>query len=303
MQYCGCIYDSNKHYITNITAERYDDIDTFVINNPNAAYMRLNLMQLDKNTSMVIKGSTSDFPAEFVPYYNKTTAREDISLNELQKSEVANIGNKWQGKIWHGFGTSITNTSSEGKYPTYLSSISGLSFVNHGYSGGCIGTSGEVAKSQILTQIDNADLSNADLVTIEGFVNDWAQQVPIGNITDKTSSTFCGAIYLGITKVLAKTNALLIFLTDHTGQIYDNKDISRTAERVGKTQYDYRKAVIDMCNYMNIPVIDVGGKCMISEDTATMYLIDQIHHTQLGGKQYAQTIWNELKNISPRETV
>ena len=27
------------------------------------------------------------------------------------------------------------------------------------------------------------------------------------------------------------------------------------------------------------------------------YLADQIHHSELGGKQYAETIWDELKNI------
>ena len=39
---------------------------------------------------------------------------------------------------------------------------------------------------------------------------------------------------------------------------------------------------------------------MINEFTASLYLVDQIHQTEIGAQQYAKTIWDELKNISPR---
>lgn len=291
----GSAYDKDKKWISNINGVRHESVDDFTT--PfNIEYVRLNVSS-SNGTTMVTEGDYTQFPTEYIGYENYTTAREDILLNENQLAQAH--ASNWKGKVWHGFGTSITNTSNEGKYANYLAEISGMTFVNHGYSGGCIGSGSGVANSQIINMIDSANLSNADLVTVEGFVNDWSQSVPIGDNTDKTTETLKGAIYVAITKLLSKTNATIIFLTDHTGRLFNSTDIRRTVLRNGKTQDDYRKATIEMCNYLNIPVIDVGRKCMISEDTPN-YLVDQIHHTEKGGEQFARTVWSELKNIIPR---
>lgn len=218
---------------------------------------------------------------------------ENFNEIEQQISDLG-IGAQWQGKIWHCFGTSISNANNEGKYPPYLAALSGLQYVNFGYSGGKL-------TQQILSQIKNdASIANADLITVEGFVNDWSQQSPLGEITDKTADTFYGAMYEAITYILSNSNATLVFITDSTGRDYNSIDIRREAVRNGKTQNDFIQATIDMCHYMNIPVIDAGRKSCISQDTAGLYLVDQIHHTEKGGEQYANTIWAELKNIKPR---
>ena len=157
--------------------------------------------------------------------------------------------------------------------------------------------------NQILSQIKgDASIANADLITIEGFVNDWFYQSTLGDITDTTPSTFYGAMYDAITYILSNSNATLVFITDTTGRNYNNVDLRRPAIRNGKTQNDFIEATIKMCNYMGIPVIDAGRKSTISEDTAALYLADQIHQTEKGGEQYARTIWSELKNIMPRIT-
>jgi hypothetical protein len=54
--------------------------------------------------------------------------------------------------------------------------------------------------------------------------------------------------------------------------------------------------------YMGVPVIDCGATSHIN-NFQPEFIIDQIHHTELGGKQYANVVWNELKNISPLATV
>ena len=91
-----------------------------------------------------------------------------------------------------------------------------------------------------------------------------------------------------------------MFITDSTGTLYNSTDLRRTVQRNGKTQNDYIQATIEMCNYMNIPVIDAGRKSMISQDTASVYIVDQIHHNAAGGEQFAKAIWGELKKMMPR---
>ena len=240
----------------------------------------------------------------FCRWSNNKSDDDTLSLDVIEdvvsdiddiNEQLAILGeSQWNNKEWHCFGTSISNASAEGKYPSYLSALSGLNYHNFAYSGGKITT-------QILNQIQNdTDIADADLITVEGFVNDWSQQTTLGLITDTTADTFYGALYVAITYILSHSDATLVFITDTTGANYGGIDIRREAMRNGLTQNDFIKATIEMCEYMGVPIIDAGRKSCISQDTADLYLADQIHQTEKGGQQYAQTIWSELKNIKPR---
>ena len=61
-------------------------------------------------------------------------------------------------------------------------------------------------------------------------------------------------------------------------------------------QYQYDDAIVEIARFLNVHCIDCGRKSQINQWHPS-YLIDHIHHTELGGKQYAETIWEELKNI------
>lgn len=223
-------------------------------------------------------------------------------IEELSKEQGEEVS-PYSGKIWHCFGTSISDTDLVGKYPIYLEQMSGMIRTNFGRSGGCIGPS-QSGGNYILNAIKNdANISQAEVVTIEGFVNDWSQAVPIGSLTDTDGSvSFMGALYEALTYIQAHSNAQIFVFTDNTGTTYNETDIRRTVVRpaTGKIQNDYIEATIEMCRYLGVPVIDAGRESMISQDTASLYLMDQIHHTQLGGYQYAKTIWDKMKNFHPR---
>ena len=60
----------------------------------------------------------------------------------------------------------------------------------------------------------------------------------------------------------------------------------------------YAEMAMDVAAYVGIPSIDAGSTSMINQYHPD-YLADQIHHSELGGKQYALTIWMELKDIPP----
>ena len=243
-----------------------------------------------------------------------------FTYKQVQEDENAN---PWNGKVWHAFGTSITDTTHingetgepTGQYVPYLAEMSGLGVVNHGIAGGTLGKGGTHGGSaNILSAILSADLSGADLITIEGFVNDYACAVDIGavgddggtdSVMDTSAITLSGALYRAIKHCLENSNATVILITDSTGREFTLKDGSTVNYTVSeknslnKVQNEYNQAIVDVARYMGVRVIDAGGKSQIGQ-FCPEYLADHIHHSALGGKQYATVIWDELKTISPR---
>lgn len=258
-------------------------------------------------------------------YYNN---KLDGSFTFYQ--EISNEGSmsQWTGKRWFAFGTSITDTSyinaetgtPTGKYVPYLVEMSGLVVNNHGIAGGTIGKGGNYGGSaNILKEIIDTDLSTADLITIEGFVNDFACATEIGELGDTGGTdtvddtekiTICGALYRAVKHCLETApNATVLLLTESTGREYTmtagnsagttvNYVVSKK-NYLDKYQKDYNDAIIEMGRFMGVRVIDAGSKSQINCFNPE-YIVDQIHHTELGGKQYATVIWDELKNISPK---
>lgn len=285
-----CIYDKDKTFISNIKYGSSSSEWVFVKGNStlpaNAKYVRLGLC---KNANF-----TEIWQQMFS--YTKTVALNDF------------LDKQWNGKKWCAFGTSITDMHRTigqdnlptGKYVQFLANNSGLILDNKGISGGTISNGGvQTTTGDILTSILATDVSGYDLITLEGFVNDFAASVPIGEITDTEKSTLCGAIYQAVTHFRSNSDALVCLITDNTGQQFTLStgvaDYRRTKQNSNnKTQLDYNQAIIKMGQYLGVPVIDAGGKSMVNENKA-IYLSDHIHQSVLGGEQYAQTIWSELK--------
>lgn len=217
--------------------------------------------------------------------------------------------NPWYGKQWVALGTSLTS-EAQGKFTEPLAQRSGLELVNYGVPGG-------TAIGHILQSAQTAELSNADLVTIEFGVNDWYEGVPLGTAGDTVpylamvdqwsnggteTGTFAGACYQIFKTVQERApSAVVVFLTEPTGQSVAETGENCAREQanyLGLRQKDYSDVAVAVAQYMGLRVIDAGSKSMIGQEHP-QYLEDQIHHTELGGKQYALTIWMELKNIAP----
>lgn len=257
-------------------------------------------------------------------YYNDNMSGTFTFYQELSDESIVS---QWTGKRWFAFGTSITDTgfinaetgTPTGKYVPYLVDMSGLVVSDHGIAGGTIGKGGNYGGSaNILNEILTTDLSNADLITIEGFVNDFACAVPLGDlgdtggmdaVADTETITICGALYRAVKHCLETApNALVILLTESTGKEYTLSSTGSTVSycvdkknSLNLFQKDYNDKIIEMGKFMGVRVIDAGSKSQINCFNPD-YIIDQIHHTELGGKQYATVIWDELKNISPKVT-
>lgn len=231
---------------------------------------------------------------------------------------TANNGKQWLDATWYAFGTSLTDTSYvnaengevTGKYVPYLAELSGLNVINHGIAGGTIALGGvHGGSANILAKILATDISTADIITIEGFVNDFACGISLGKPGDIESNTLCGAIYLAVKHCLENSNATVVLLTDSTGRKYTlsttGNEADYTLPRVNGAnliQNDYNETICKMGQYMGIHVIDAGRKSQINE-FSPQYFADHLHHSELGGKQYAETIWEELKTIHVNSAV
>ena len=234
---------------------------------------------------------------------------------------------QWKGKNWFCFGTSISDTSPwdgheqpSGQYPPFLSALSGLVHHNWAVKGSML-TNGDddPERNSILKQIRiaaglEADsegvtknwLVDADLITIEGLVNDWAHSsnlAPIGSLDDMTDTaatdnTIYGALYLAI-KICynANPNATVLLITDSTGK--DNVAFNQK-NGIGKFQSDYAKVMIEAAQHMGCICIDAGNMSQINIFHPA-YLIDHIHHSKMGGQQFANAIWASLRLIMPSE--
>ena len=237
--------------------------------------------------------------------------------------ETFDVVNQWKNKKWVAFGTSITDNYSPnsyitqgehtgehtGKYVPYLLDMSELSqsaFVNRGISGGSI-------NGHILYYIRyyTSDQADADLITIEGAVNDFATSVPLGQVGDTVpytnsllsdstpDGTFAGACYQAFTTALTNApNAVVVLLTETTGKNhvgYANYNQLRKND-LGLYQSDYIDMTMKVAEFVGIPVINCGRDSMINAQNP-QYIADHIHHTYLGGYQYARTIWAKLKGI------
>lgn len=229
--------------------------------------------------------------------------------NQTLAGASADPNGQWYGKNWVALGTSLTS-KEQGTYVEPLAARTGLIPTNLGIPGG-------TASGHILHAAQTADLSSADLITVEFGVNDWADNCPLGDVGDTVphyaelddwdndgseDGTFAGSCYQIFTTLQERApQAVVVFLTETTGRHHsdDDTNCSRKSENYyDLKQQEYQEIAMATARYTGIRVIDAGSMSMINQDHPE-YLEDQIHHSELGGAQYALTIWTELKDMAP----
>lgn len=260
--------------------------------------------------------SVTKYPEDLSDHASLAYAKNiRISTNiEYRLSKLESVGEQWHGKKWVGFGTSLTDidcpltgggaNEKTGKYPPYLEALSGLDYVNYAVGGSRMCDMANSEKSTVIEQIDLAitenELQDADIVTIDGAVNDWYLQSTIGSITDTTDganndTTLYMAMHTAVTKISnANPNAVIAFIADSSGKTTWGYDQIRN----GNYQYDFIKAMKSFCEFVGCVFIDAGQKSEINL-FHPQYIADHIHHTYIGGEQFANAIWSVLKHIQP----
>lgn len=252
-------------------------------------------------------GQGGSMPEGYPLCNNLDTNRADQALTAAMGYRLARSsgGSQWKGKKWYGFGTSMTNVSNEGKYATYLAALSGMTFVNCGHSGGGITTG---SNQTIYNDVMTRNLADADLITLEVGANDGS--VPLGTPYDglddspvTNNSTFCGALNKCLTHLLSTTDAQIVVICSphgryqyqHPENIYNGNETSGSDNH---TNLDRDEAIRKVCMLNSVYYVGpFDGLGRARMNASNKYNADQIHHTALGGYNFAQAVWAQIKNI------
>lgn len=209
--------------------------------------------------------------AAMLSEFTAHSAEEDYGIQLLQQAQMEVVLQGFSLEKYHVInvlGDSITEgvgAGSEDKsYPALLSKLTGAKVNNYGVSGSRI-TDIETTITNPGSFVDrmyNMDKS-ADLIIVFGGTNDfWFGDCPIGKRTDTGVNTFYGALNK-IMGYLKNTypEADIVFVTPY--QQSKGADETHGYKMSGYNNFgtgtlsQYRTAILDRCEFYNIPVLDL----------------------------------------------
>lgn len=215
----------------------------------------------------------------------------------------------WKGKTWYSFGTSMSdinpdgvtgNNQANGRWPLIVDELGGMIRTNQAIGGGGIVPSadhgGNVKDNIMQCPYD------VDLVTFECGLNDWGT-ITLGSLGDKSNDTFIGNFTQCIEYLTYSTRAKIVFVS-MVPLTFSNYD---TGERrdvffensFGYTYRDYINAMIEVCQYYGVEVIDASANALSNGRLNKDTLKDTTHFNWLGGMAMGRYIWTKLKDILP----
>jgi len=241
-------FDENKNFIVGGS----NTASTTFTPPAGAAFVRLTLSHTDLSAFQLELGSvTTSFEA--YGYVLKLLDNTPIFTD-------ASSASKWKGKKWASQGDSITASNH---WQGFVVESHQLSWTNFGVSGTKVsGASGDANAMCQDTRI-NAIPVDTDLVTMMGGTNDWAQNVPLGDINSTDPLTFYGALNTFAQKAFARwpTKRIAVATTPY-GEIPDYTGragwTNPAHNSLGLTTNDYAEAIRQFCKRVNIHCIDVA---------------------------------------------
>ena len=212
---------------------------------------------------------------------------------DLQSTELYNGRLKNKRILYNGDsiaeGRLTGDAANGGAYPKLINDLIGGTFENRAVSGA---TLSEVSGHNAICD-DIANMSaSGDIICLEGGINDYALNVPLGTYTpddfsgavDKTTLT--GALESIFRQATAKwVGAPILFVITHkmSGSAW-------TANTEGYTFDDARKRMIEICNKYSIPYLD-----MFSSGGLTGY-ISAINTAYMNGGEVHPDGWHPDEN-------
>lgn len=201
------------------------------------------------------------------------------------------------------FGDSITagyvpNASLNGGWPRILSKNANVTVYNEGVSSATIQNGSANDSISFVNRSATIDFSRANDVVVFGGTNDFAQNLPIGNISDNTSNSLYGAMNIIFSKIYASNpNAkVYIVLPMWRARITGgNVDVETTPNSIGLLLKDYCEALKNVANKYNVPYLDAYHNMGINSINSKNWLSDGLHPNDIGYAHLARLIGNFVK--------
>lgn len=222
------------------------------------------------------------------------------SNNSLQQ-------NQWDGRKIVCLGDSITAGAGGTSWVTYLDELTGCREAKNFGIGG--------------TQIQENDNGNgfiqryhqldedADLICVWGGVNDFhwldSEGYSFGDMNSTSNRSFYGALKNLCDALITRyPNKKIMFITPMKTKGYMAGEHPcyawNQSNRLGKTLTDYRNAILEVCDFYSIPVLDLytcGGISPENEAQVQALMPDRIHPNDEGNILIAQKIAKFMNNL------
>ncbi|MBZ5985951.1 SGNH/GDSL hydrolase family protein [Leuconostoc gelidum] len=192
----------------------------------------------------------------------------------------------------------VPNASLNGGWPTILSRNVGITVYNEGVSSATIQNGGANDSISFVNRSATIDFSRANDVVIFGGTNDFAQNLPIGNISDNTSNSLYGSMNIIFSNIYTSNpNAkVYIVLPMWRARITGgNVDVGTTANSIGLLLKDYCEALKNVANKYNVPYLDAYHNMGINNINSANWLSDGLHPNDVGYAHLANLIGNFVK--------
>ncbi len=179
---------------------------------------------------------------------------ETASAENVASAKQENSSDSLSGKSILAVGDGMINGHSLGEGFSWLSDIGikhGMTYYNFGVSKATIAYSDTALADKAISlsrqcQTVQELVPSADIILIEGGMNDRNYNIPIGELTDQGEETFLGALNSLIDRYQAAyPGAKILCMTP-----YHRND---TANDLGLSDVDYASAMLSLCESRGIP--------------------------------------------------
>ena len=239
-------------------------------------YVRFSIRHIEAyNSCQFQKGEKITIEEEFGKYYLNNNIIIENSTNS--STEISDIFSRFNTlKVTH-IGDSHTQ---QGYYEKWINNKLHWRAIQRLGQGG----------STIAKKADGVDFisrykntaSDSDVITIYGGTNDFGQNIPLENSSNKLDNTyFKGALREMIEYFSTNYPSKYLFVFTPC----NNKD---SANGLGLYIKDYVNAIIEVCNEYSIPVIDLYNNIQINSKNRSVKTEDGTHLTDETNKQVAQ---------------
>ena len=212
------------------------------------------------------------FSALLIPTFGnnlKVNKKDDIDFSKLTISYL---------------GDSITMDKNVNNYPTTLSEEMefklsfnyGISSSSIGYMPKCKCHSGATTHDPFVFRYNK--IAESDIIMVNGGINDWKLNIPLGYNFDKTSTTFYGALNNLVSGLkYLYPNSYIVFVTG-----FKYKDVY--VNDIGIDFKAYNNAIVEICEKNNIDYFDTYNEV---EFDINKHTYDKIHPND----EFISNIW------------
>ena len=208
------------------------------------------MVLLVEDSTSTNKITKANLMKDVIPEYTVNDANKVLTVNNSGTGTewVANAGgyvitNPYKGMEWNCLGDSITQMSSVKRYFEFVNESLEFGSINmYGVSGTTIAKKSSSDDTAMCVRISSMS-KTANVISIEGGVNDCGNNIPLGNMESTDLTTFYGALKSMCEYLLTNYSGKVIFFmtpTKYTSFFQDPNTL-------GLNLVDYVNAMLDVC--------------------------------------------------------